>query len=177
MNTVLKHALEFGAILSLLTFASLVQAEDWPQFRGPNCSGISTGTKPLPVKFSATENVVWSARVGDGVGSPIVVAGRVFVSGMTADRTVSLFAFDAATGEKLWQRDWQTGPLAEVYSVNSHASSTPAADADRVYFYFSTLGLLGGPECRRYCIATWYCSARTTISIRPSMRSTKRREN
>ena len=54
---------------------------------------------------------------------------------------VSLFAFDAATGKKLRQRDWPTGPMAEITPPNSHASTTPAADADRVYFYFSTLGL------------------------------------
>jgi outer membrane protein assembly factor BamB len=61
---------------------------------------------------------------------------------MTADETVSLFAFDATTGQKLWQRDWPTGPLAEIHKTNSHASTTPAADAERVYFYFSTLGLI-----------------------------------
>ena len=120
-----------------------LRAEDWPQFRGPNCRGISATTKPLPMKFSGTDNVRWSAAIGDGVGGASVAAGRVFVSGMTGKETVSLFAFDAATGKKLWQRDWQTGRLAEVQQTNSHASTTPAADAERVYFYFSTLGLLG----------------------------------
>lgn len=131
-----------GILLVSAVLPVFVQADDWPQFRGPNCSGISTGTKPLPIKFSATENVRWSAKVGDGVGGAVVAAGRVFVSGMTAEGSVSLFAFDAATGQKLWQRDWKTGPLAEVHATNSQASATPAADAERVYFYFSTLGLL-----------------------------------
>lgn len=122
--------------------ATRVQADDWPQFRGPNCTGISTTDKPLPVKFSSTENVAWSADVGDGVGGAVVADGRIFVSGMTGKETISLFAFDAASGKKLWQRDWPTGKLAEVHQTNSQASSTPAADAERVYFYFSTLGLL-----------------------------------
>lgn len=117
-------------------------ADDWPQFRGPNSSGISTAMAPLPVKFSNNENVRWSAAVGDGVGGAAVVDGRVFVSGMTGPEQVSLFAFDAATGNKLWQRDWPTGKLPEVHQTNSHASSTPAADQQRVYFYFSSLGLL-----------------------------------
>ncbi|RLT10788.1 MAG: serine/threonine protein kinase [Planctomycetota bacterium] len=138
----LRNAIVSAGLLTLVIFPAMVQADDWPQFRGPNCAGISTGTKPLPVKFSATENVRWSAKVGDGVGGSVIAAGRVFVSGMTADETVSLFAFDAVTGKKLWQRDWQTGPLAEVHATNSQASATPAADAERVYFYFSTLGLL-----------------------------------
>ena len=48
------------------------QAENWPQFRGPNCSGISTSKVAMPAKFSPTENVLWSAKIGDGVGCPIV---------------------------------------------------------------------------------------------------------
>lgn len=134
--------LPIAFVLALAAIPTGLRADDWPQFRGPNCTGISTGTLPLPVKFSATENIRWSAKVGDGVGGSVIAAGRVFVSGMSADETVSLFAFDAATGEKLWQRDWETGPLAEVHATNSQASSTPAADAERVYFYFSTLGLM-----------------------------------
>ncbi len=131
------------AIVSLAVCQPLLAvAEDWPQFRGLNCTGISTSSKPLPEKFSPTEHLRWSAKVGEGVGGAVVTAGRVFVSGMTGSETVSLFAFDALSGKKLWQRDWPTGPLAAVHATNSQASSTPAADADRVYFYFSTLGLL-----------------------------------
>ncbi len=118
------------------------RADDWPQFRGPNCTGISATSEALPVEFSGTENVRWSVPVGDGVGGAIVVDGRVFVSGMTGEQTISLFAFDAETGKKLWRRDWPSGELPEVHQTNSHASSTPAADGERVYFYFSSLGML-----------------------------------
>lgn len=133
----------FPCSLSVLVLlAGPLSAEDWPQFRGPNCTGISSSTKPLPVRFSATENVRWSAKLGDGIGCPVVAAGRVFTSGMIDDETVGLFAFDAVSGHKLWERRWPTGSLVEVQKFNSHASTTPAADAERVYFYFSTLGML-----------------------------------
>ena len=132
--------------LSILVSSTLpghrLSAADWPQFRGPNSSGISDVTTALPTEFSAENNVRWSKDVGDGIGCPVVVDGRVFVNGMTSDETVSLFAFDAATGKQLWRRDWATGPLAEIHIDNSQASSTPAADSERVYFYFSSLGML-----------------------------------
>jgi outer membrane protein assembly factor BamB len=128
--------------LTVVFGVSRASAEEWPQFRGPNCSGISTSRHPLPTTFSATENVRWTAILGDGIGSPVIAAGRAFASAMTADETVSLFAFDIATGRELWRRDWPTGPLAEIHRTNSHASTTPAADAERVHFYFSTLGLI-----------------------------------
>lgn len=136
-------AITLSVVISLIVLGSgVLCAEDWPHFRGPNSTGISSATKPLPVTFSGTENVKWSATLGDGVGGAVVAAGRIFASGMTGKETVSLFAFDAATGKKLWQRDWPTGTLAPVHETNSQASATPAADAERVYFYFSTLGLL-----------------------------------
>jgi outer membrane protein assembly factor BamB len=116
--------------------------EDWPQFRGPNCSGVSMSMKSLPTAFSQTLNVKWSTKLADGIGSPVVSAGRVFVPAMIDDHTVALHAFDAATGRQLWQRTWETGPLPEIHRTNSHAATTPAADPERVYFYFSSLGLV-----------------------------------
>lgn len=115
---------------------------DWPQFRGPNCSGISTETQPLPAEFSDTKNVRWSVELADGIGSPVVVDGRVFTSAMVEPQRVALYAFDAATGAPLWERSWETGELPEIHQTNCYASSTPAADSERVYFYFSTLGML-----------------------------------
>ena len=122
--------------------SSLTFADDWPQFRGPNCSGISTAKHALPEEFSSTKNVKWFAEMGDGIGSPVVAAGRVFTSAMKDDHTVALLAFDMKSGRKLWERSWETRKLPEVHQTNSHASTTPAADAERVYFYFSTLGML-----------------------------------
>ena len=121
---------------------NVTQAEDWPQFRGPNCSGVSTSQAPLPEKFSATEHVKWSATLGDGIGCPVVVAGRVFTSAMVDEKTVGLFAYDASTGQQLWMRSWPVGDVDEIHLTNSHAYSTPAADGERVYFYFTTLGMV-----------------------------------
>lgn len=129
-------------LICLMLLPVVCSGGDWPQFRGPNCTGIRAAGTPLPIRFSDTEHVVWSAPAGDGVGGAVTAGGRVFVSGMTGPETVSLFAFDAGTGQKLWQRDWATGALPEVHQTNSHASSTPAADDSRVYFYFSSLGLM-----------------------------------
>ena len=75
------HRLSLLFVLFLAAFvagAGLSNAEDWPQFRGPNASGVSWSDAPLPVEFSATENVAWSIEMGDGIGSPVIAAGRVF---------------------------------------------------------------------------------------------------
>ncbi len=133
---------EFFVLLGIVACPLSLWAEDWPQFRGPNCRGISKSEQSLPVKFSKTENMSWSQDLGDSIGCPVVAAGRVFTSAMRDDHTIALLAFDAKTGKKLWERTWNTGKLPDVHKTNSHSSTTPAADAKRVYFYFSTLGLI-----------------------------------
>jgi outer membrane protein assembly factor BamB len=127
--------------LSLALPAGL-PAEDWPQFRGPNCSGVSTSKKALPTEFSDKDKVRWSADLGEGIASPIVAGGRVLATAMTGKQRFAVFCLDAGTGKLLWKRDWDTGPLPRITPPNSHASSTPAADGKRVYVYFSTLGLI-----------------------------------
>jgi outer membrane protein assembly factor BamB len=53
---------------------------DWPQFRGPDASGIADGAN-LPERWSATDNVAWSIDVpGRGWSSPIVLGDTVFVT-------------------------------------------------------------------------------------------------
>jgi outer membrane protein assembly factor BamB len=127
---------------ALMLLVSALQAGDWPQFRGPNCSGIAVNARDLPTEFSSEKNVRWSVDLGDGIGSPVVAAGRVFTSAMVDEQTAGLYAFDAASGKKLWERTWPTGELPEIHLTNSHASTTPAADDERVYFYFTTLGMI-----------------------------------
>ena len=138
-HRILGSAIGIGLIFAL---AVANADDDWPQFRGANSRGISLTDQSLPINFSDTHNVAWQQGVGDGVGGAVVAGGRVFVSGMTAANTVSLFAFELKSGEKLWQRDWPVSELAEIHETNSHASTTPAADAQRVYFYSPTLGMI-----------------------------------
>ncbi|MBM83822.1 MAG: serine/threonine protein kinase, partial [Planctomycetaceae bacterium] len=128
--------------IALITITSSTLAEDWPQFRGPNCAGISQSKASLPIEFDSEKNVRWKAALGDGIGCPVVAAGRVFTSAMIGDTHIALYAFDAATGDQLWMRKWPAGDLANVHKTNSHASTTPAADAKHCYFYFSTLGMV-----------------------------------
>jgi outer membrane protein assembly factor BamB len=126
----------------IFTLAALsLHAEDWPGFRGVNGSGVSS-SKKLPHEFSSDTGVAWKAEVGDGVGSPVIMAGRVFTTGMTGEKALTVAAFDAATGKSLWKREIETGTLPRITPPNSHASSTPAVDDGRVYVHVSTIGIV-----------------------------------
>ncbi|MGV3724941.1 MAG: PQQ-binding-like beta-propeller repeat protein [Actinomycetota bacterium] len=138
MNPILRPLLLAAIVFS----AAAARAEDWPQFRGPNGSGVST-SRGLPVQFSAKEKVLWQAALGDGIGCPVVAAGRVFSTAMTGPKRFTVFAHQANTGKLLWKKDFATGALPRITPPNSHASATPATDGKHVVVYFSTLGLLG----------------------------------
>jgi outer membrane protein assembly factor BamB len=116
---------------------------DWPQFRGPDSSGVSV-EKDLPVKWSATENIRWKAELpGRGLSSPIITGNRVFVTACSGvDQTrLHVLCFDAETGKKLWDRQfWSTG-LVGCHKKTSMAAPTPATDGQRVYALFATCDL------------------------------------
>src|SRR6266498_1469450 len=93
-------------ICSLLAIPSILDAENWPQWRGPHFDG-STTERDLPAEFSKTNNVKWAASLpGPSAGTPIVWGDRVFVSS-TDNRTKTLRAIclDTQTGKQLWEQE------------------------------------------------------------------------
>ena len=65
--------------VSLVTIVT-ISAEDWPHWRGPAASGVSTETG-LPTIWSDTENVAWKTSIrGLGISSPIVARDQVIVT-------------------------------------------------------------------------------------------------
>lgn len=69
------------AVAAVVAASSVeTRAEDWPQWRGPAGTGVST-EQALPDRWSDTEGVAWKARLrGVGVSSPVVSGDRVFVT-------------------------------------------------------------------------------------------------
>ncbi|MGA2065696.1 MAG: PQQ-binding-like beta-propeller repeat protein [Thermoguttaceae bacterium] len=144
--------------LTILAFSTVsAPAGDWLQFRGPDGSGISRDTQPLPVKWSETENLKWKRKLpGPGSSSPILVGKRVFVTCWTGygtdrdnpgdqkDLRRHLICLDRATGDVLWDRSVEPVLPEDPYSGNftehGYASHTPVSDGKRVYVFFGRTG-------------------------------------
>lgn len=128
-----------GLLIACATvFAGLaLHAENWPQFRGPRGDGVS-GEKNAPLRWSATENVLWKTPIpGEGHSSPIVWGESVFVVGVrkeTGERL--LLRLEAGTGKVVWQRTVLTAPVEPMHRENSAASSTPTTDGTHVFTSF-----------------------------------------
>lgn len=125
-----------------LTIASLVSAENWTRFRGPNGQGISSEVD-LPVTWSATKNIEWKTSIpGKGWSSPIVYKDRIYLTTATEDGvSCHIVCVDRRNGTVSWDKEvhrQKTGPMRRQ---NSFATPTPVTDGKRIYavFYDGTI--------------------------------------
>lgn len=124
-------------LLLTLMSCSLVSAEEWMRFRGPNGQGLSTEEK-LPVYWSQEENIVWKASIpGKGWSSPIVFEDRIFLTTATEDGVACrVICINRIDGSVTWNKEvhrQQTGPMRKQ---NSYATPTPVTDGKQVYVVF-----------------------------------------
>ena len=128
------------ALLFTVSLAAPVSAGDWPQFRGPNCSGRAAGDAPLPTEIGPAANVRWKTALPPGHSSPVVAGDRVY---LTAERDRKLFtiALDRQDGRVAWEAEAPTGALEKVHKIGSHAQPSPATDGERVVSFFGSCGL------------------------------------
>jgi len=114
-----------------------VHAENWPQWRGPRLDGTSTETN-VPTHWNIQSNLLWKTELpGVGHASPIVFGNKVFtVSAVAASEERRLLALNRDSGKILWQQAVLKSPMEKKHALNSHASSTPACDGERVFVAF-----------------------------------------
>src|SRR5262245_51486192 len=130
-------------------------AADYPRFRGPDGSGVSA-EKGLPLTWSARDNVAWKTDLpGAGASSPVFIGDRIFLTAWTgfavpgqpagaeADLRLHLLCLDRKTGKQQWNKEVPAKGGVQKLSRDGegYASSTPAADAERVYCFFGKHGV------------------------------------
>ena len=123
-------------------FAQSAEIAKWPQFRGVNASGVSDA-KSLPVEFGPEKNLLWKVKVPSGVSSPCVWGDRVFLTGFEQEsKTLETLCIDRNTGDILWRKPAPAEQIETVHQVSSPANATPVADAQHVYVYLASFGIL-----------------------------------
>jgi outer membrane protein assembly factor BamB len=132
-------------ILPALPLA-LLAAADWPQFRGPNATGVSDEVN-LPVEFGSDRNVIWKTPVPPGNSSPAIAGGRIFLTAFEKESLLTL-ALDRATGRILWRHEAPRPRKQEIERpANGPASASPVTDGQNAYAFFQDFGLLAyGPD-------------------------------
>jgi len=128
--------------LALLVFSHCLQAAvSWPQFRGPNSSGVSESDKP-PVDFGPRTNRLWRTQLPPGMSSPCIWSDHIFLTSSSTNQKLSTLCLRRSDGKILWSQIAPAEQIEEFNPDSSPASSTPATDGQLVYVYFGSYGLL-----------------------------------
>lgn len=120
----------------LLCPAPDARSENWPGWRGPRGDGSVVGSPDLPVQIDVAKDTVWKTAIpGIGHASPVIWEDRIFL--VTAeDGKRLLLSLERATGKVLWSKVVLDAPLEDIHRLNSHASSTPVTDGERIFVSF-----------------------------------------
>lgn len=129
-------------ILTAVVAAVVAAGQQWPQFRGPNGSGVAAEDAAPPVEFGA-KAPLWKTAVPAGHSSPVVWGSRLFLTSVEPSTgKLELLCLDARTGAIVWRRAAPKVELEKTHVVSNPATASPAVDEKRVYAYFSSYGLM-----------------------------------
>jgi outer membrane protein assembly factor BamB len=134
-------------IVSAVSHNSL-HSGDFPHWRGPNRNDIVTESSGWSNGKWLSDKPAWTANVGSGASSPLVVGGRVYTLGWSGGKD-TLRCLDARDGKELWSVDYRSPEYGRFHmgdeGLYSGATSTPEYDPDTKFIY--TLGCDGDLNC------------------------------
>lgn len=126
--------------------AAFVNAADWPAFRGAE-AGVSRETG-LPGAWDGPsgQGVAWKYPLtGQGISSPVVAGGKVFLTACTGyqQKRLMVMALSAGDGKLLWQRQFAATGDTTCHPTTNMAAPTPVAGPKGVYALFATGDAIG----------------------------------
>jgi len=113
--------------------------EEWPQFLGPERTGVYQGPALAESWPPTGPRVVWRKPIGQGFSGPIVAGGRVVLFHRVHDREV-VEALDPRTGASQWQYGYSTA-YRDDFGFDPGPRAVPVA-ADGVLYTFGAEGQL-----------------------------------
>lgn len=114
--------------IALLLGASSVFAadSDWTHYRGPKYDGIVPNGSVNPDNLKE----LWTASVGTGFSSLIVVDGMAYTMG-NVDATDQVVALDVKTGKEMWKHTYPCALDPNLYEGGPNV--TPTYDEGKIY--------------------------------------------
>lgn len=130
-------------LINISAAAQESDAEIWPNFRGVNSSGIASPDQDPPTVFDPGKNVIWKIALPGGHSSPCIWGNRIFISGYKAEgKLLKMLYIDRVKGKIDWEQTVQVEAFEKFNAVSNPATATPTTDGERVYFYFSSFGMI-----------------------------------
>lgn len=133
------------ALLSalLLAFTPDAGAANWPNWRGSSDGSGVTSETALPLKWSATENVVWKTPLPErGNSTPIIWGGKIFLTqALEAEKKRTLMCLSANDGSLLWKQEITFDKTEDTHPTNPYCSASPTTDGERVVVCHGSAGV------------------------------------
>jgi outer membrane protein assembly factor BamB len=107
---------------------------DWPQWRGPNRSGISSETGLLKQWPAGGPKLLWQVNdIGDGYSTPSVVGSRIYLMSNRGMENEFVQALSTQDGKVIWTT--RVGNVGNPKQEPNYpkARSTPTIDGDLLY--------------------------------------------
>lgn len=117
------------------------QAQDWPQWRGPNRDAKATGFD-APQTWPKELRLKWKVTVGEGVATPSLAGDKLYVFSRQDGQEV-LRCLEAETGKELWQDKYESLGASGPASSFSGPRCSPTVANGKVV----TLGVRGALSC------------------------------
>lgn len=122
--------LVLGTGLATLAAGQSSPGPDWPQWQGPDRTGVSKETGLMKRWPPSGPPIVWSvASLGHGYGSIAIKGDRIFLQGSNGKQSV-VFSLNRADGKGVWSK--ALGPAGDN-DRGSGPRGTPTVDDDRLY--------------------------------------------
>lgn len=103
---------------------------EWPQWRGPFATGVTTDTNWNPAFPEEGPKQLWKQNVGIGFSSIAVAGGRVYTMGNQGDQD-TVYCFNLENGQSVWKHSYPQELDPKYY--DGGPSATPAVDGEAVY--------------------------------------------
>jgi outer membrane protein assembly factor BamB len=129
-------AISLAALILCGTGEILTQAEDWPQWRGPNRDGVWNESGIIQSFPAEGPKLRWRTPIGLGWSSPVVSQGKVFVTDVQLESRPAqerLHCFEEATGKPLWTYAYEAEYPDLMPENRSPPAATPIVDAGKLY--------------------------------------------
>src|SRR5688500_10382792 len=112
----------------------VAQAADWPQWRGPQRTGISLETGLMKEWPKDGPKLLWQVNdVGDGYATPAVVGSRIYLLSNRGMDDESVVALSVADGKPVWSTRIGKVGNPDQQPPYPMARSTPTVDGDVMY--------------------------------------------
>jgi outer membrane protein assembly factor BamB len=121
--------------LAFLVVLYAANAENWPQWRGPNLNSTS-GETGLPVKWSAKENIAWKLPLPAWSGATPIVWGDLIFLNVAERGSLYLWCVDRRGPTVAWKKLLGDGDHKQM--KQNMSSPSPVTDGKNVWVMTGT---------------------------------------